>query len=56
MTKIFMEENMTETYITKRGTTVIVNIPDRTPEQQAIRDKEIEQALISIYRRKNVRA
>jgi hypothetical protein len=40
---------MTETYITKNGTTVIVHIPDRTPEEQAIRDREIEESLRNLY-------
>jgi negative regulator of sigma E activity len=40
---------MTETY--KDGNfTITVYIPDRTPEQQAIRDKEIEQGIIEIYK------
>lgn len=44
---------MKETFITSRGTTVIVNIPDRTPEEKAERDREIERNLIAIYKQTN---
>lgn len=41
---------MKETY--KSGKyTIIVNIPDRTPEEQAIRDREIEDSLRAMYLR-----
>lgn len=41
---------MKKTYIDGKFT-VTVNIPDRTPEEQAIRDKEIETGLIALYRK-----
>lgn len=42
---------MTKTFTTDRGMTVTVSIPDRTPEEQLVRDKEIEQSVIAIYRK-----
>ncbi len=37
------------------GCTAIVRIPKRTPEEQAIRNKEIEVGLIDIYRQVEAR-
>lgn len=41
---------MTETYM-DGNYTITVHIPDRTPEEQAIRDREIEESLRSSYLR-----
>lgn len=42
---------MSETFISDRRMTVTVNIPDRTPEQQKERDKEIEQSMVALYKK-----
>lgn len=42
---------LVKTFISSRGTRITINIPDRTPEEQAIRDKQIEHDLRAIYKR-----
>lgn len=41
---------MVKTFVTDKGMEVTVNIPDRTPEQQKERDKEIEERLTALYK------
>lgn len=40
---------MVDTFISSCRIKVTVNIPDRTLEEQAIRDREIERSIIAIY-------
>lgn len=42
---------MQEIFITSRGTKIKVNIPERTPEEQKQRDREIEHNMIAIYKK-----